>query len=451
MPPKKRRRKANPAPSHAPPAPAPALTVSLGPLQQLPRELCALICEWLPQNDLIAAALISRTFRREAQRQIFRTVDLRGNRAPWLWRWCIAINRTKYLAPYVRALYLDLPIPRRFELSTAPDANRLLRALRKCSLVRDYRIAVDWASGYWDMGRADEWSGGSWMLAEARFRVTTFQSAYLFRGELAKQLLTQPELKILDLPTITLGKTQQFRLLNDAKVLPKLIALGVDGTVPPENLPRSRRLERIQLHLNAAVHLDHRWFTILGRYSASLTTLVLVHCHFAQAILVVIPSLTFSLPHLVHLAITDNFEDVYKNSSSQEDWEQAIFAQYDVSALSMPATLCKFDRLETLVLYTYGARPSVFRNYRDVKNMTAPFTPALCAFAHITMAANEHLRRMHLGAFDLTLAPKVLSATEIYRSSICEVTYSLSRERGAFSEKHGRGFEFDKVSRFWDP
>ncbi|KAF7305698.1 F-box domain-containing protein [Mycena chlorophos] len=453
MPPKKRRRKAQPAPAPAPPPPAPAPTAPLGPLQQLPAELCAMICEWLPQNDLIAAARISRTFRREAQRQIFRTVDIRGNRAPWLWRWCIAINRTTYLAPYVRALYLDLPNPHRFDLSTVPDAERLLRALRKCARVKDYRIAVDWSSGYWDMDRASEWSGGQWLLAEARFRVTTFQNAYLFRGELAKQLWRQPELKILDLPTIQLGEKHELRVLDDSKVLPNLIALGVDGTVPPENLPRSRRLERIQLHLHHVVHLiDHRYLTILARFSASLTTLALVHFNFVRAI-IVMPSLAVSLPHLVHLAITDEFEDKFKNSSIQEKWEGMMFAQYEVSAMTILPALRKFDRLETLVLHTYGARPSVFRDY--VANRTPPFIPSMRAFALNLMAGNAHLRQVHLGSFDLALAPKVLRAKEIYRLKICEVTFSLLRRivegRNVFAGQAGRGFKFDEVSRFWDP
>nr|GAT49426.1 predicted protein [Mycena chlorophos] len=302
----------------------------------------------------------------------------------------------------------------------------------------------------------------------ARFRVTTLQNAYLFRPELAKQLWRQPELKILDLPTIRFGEEDEFRVLDDSKVLPKLIALGVDATVPPENLPRSRRLEnsvgigtvavgygaptntpQIGLECRAMNHscspADVMYLrtspyrtpyrTVAGlappyriRFSASLTTLTLVHLQFMRAIFAM-PLLAVSLPHLVHLAITDEFEDAFKNTSSQEQWEKSMFPQYEASALPILHALPGFDRLETLVLYTYGARPSVFRDYTI--NLTPPLTLAMPAraFAFLLMAKNAHLRRVHLGVFDLAfkLAPKVLMVKEIYRSRICEATYSLWR------------------------
>nr|GAT58336.1 predicted protein [Mycena chlorophos] len=436
MPPKKRRAKPKPAPTRVSPHVS-AQNAPVGPLQELPPEICSMVCGFLPQHDLAIAARISRTFRREAQRQLFHTVDLTGERAVWLWRWCIAINWTTFLAPYVRALYVEVPDADRFRLEMAPDADRFLRALRKCTKVIDYRLTKVSGEAPYNCGLDCQW-----LLSEGRFRLTTLRNAYLTDSELTPVLARQQsDIRILDLPALRLGSDwNSFPV--PAGGLPHLVALGLDGTRAPRLLPAGRRLRRMQLYGDFDVDLDHGYLTILGRFSDSMTALSLVHFKLFQ-LSKSLASLAEFLPNLVHLALNDVSKKDYLAI-----WARHMFPQSNAaSAQPILDGIHLFHRLETLVLYTYHTAPRVFRDYSGDMQ-----TPSMRAFGSSLLARNPRLQQIHLGVFDLALAPKVLSPEELRRTRVCEVTCSLRRGNtaGEILVEDGIGFEFDRVSGFWD-
>ncbi|KAF7305728.1 F-box domain-containing protein [Mycena chlorophos] len=428
MPPKKRRAKPKPAPARVSP-PASAQNAPVGPLQELPPEICSMAgsADFFPDTTWpLPPGFLAHSDERH------RDNSSTPSTSP--------ANALRGSGVGVSPLTGRPSSPHTFRLEMAPDADRFLRALRKCTKVTDYRLTKVSGEAPYNCGLDCQW-----LLSEGRFRLTTLRNAYLTDSELTPVLARQQSnIRILDLPALRLGSNwHSFPV--PAAGLPHLIALGLDGTTAPRFLPAARRLRRMQLYGDFDVDLDHEYLTVLGRFSDSLTTLSLVHFKLTRLAKSFAPLAEF-LPHLVHLALNDVSK---KADLAGNIWPRYMVTQRDGSAQPILEGIHLFHRLETLVLYTYHATPRVFRDYSS----DAPtLTPSMRAFGSSLLARNPHLRQVHLGVFDLALAPKVLSPAEIHRTRVCEVTCSLRRGNtaGKILVEDGIGFEFDRVSGFWD-
>ncbi|KAJ7699271.1 hypothetical protein B0H17DRAFT_1049319 [Mycena rosella] len=78
-------------------------------LLQLPPEICAHVCADVERADLVTLCTISRVFRDQAQRLMYRAVDLQDCAPQDLRSWCLAVTRHPQLAERVHKLILSFP------------------------------------------------------------------------------------------------------------------------------------------------------------------------------------------------------------------------------------------------------------------------------------------------------------------------------------------------------
>src|ERR1700761_4956450 len=253
----------------------------------LPPEICANICEELGQKDRITLCRTSRLLGDQAQRLIYRTVDLRCCTARALRSWCLAVTRHSELAERVHALYLDLPT----DLASSSDLGKIARALSRCLDIKELSIYPENSGPF-----GERWEGRSirgWLITKCPFRLTKFSHSYFKNAFLSEFWTPQSDIRVLAIPTCT----EKFPCYDDQ--LPNLIALAV-GDV--RSLPIGRALQRIQLRWSRYSAQELAELSDLGRYSATLTTLNLVQISMTQHIstLQIFDTVVHGLPGLLH-------------------------------------------------------------------------------------------------------------------------------------------------------
>ncbi|KAF7311822.1 hypothetical protein MIND_00192700 [Mycena indigotica] len=351
-------------------------------LLHLPPEICALICAVVEPKTLFALARVSRTFRDEAQRLIFQSVDLRDS-GKALAGWCRAVSRNARLGGYVRRF----TISSREVVAGSDDPARVARALKKCTGLQ--RLAT-------------------WVIDHVSFRLTHFSNSH-FRFAFLRQFFNrQTDIRVLSLPMMPVGLLDGAFPCSDDQ-LPKLIALEVPSTdlLPTEPRP----LQRIQLRLTH--QYIPRDLTRLQLFAATLTSLSI------SEVAVISLEETFAaiaqaVPHLQHLALTENLVPYFDESDEQ-------FRRTEVQPAPR-AALPRLRQLKTLVLYPLLEPERVAELFLEI----AP-----------------GLKTVTIGAY---------AGSPRWRLVAAETTCTLTRGEGsaAHTVKIGNGYDFNAVSQFWD-
>ncbi|KAJ7122014.1 hypothetical protein C8R43DRAFT_1136290 [Mycena crocata] len=370
-------------------------------LLHLPPEICAIVCEDVDRADLVALCTISRLFRDQAQRIIYRTANLKQDNPQALKSWCLAVTRHPQLAERVHSLVLDLP----YDLVFTSDAPKLVKALSRCVNLKALNVQGP---------HSDVIQG--WIISKSPFRLTKFANSYFRNSFLSEFWKAQSEIRVLSLPRCG----DIFPCYEDQ--LPNLTALEVDSL---RALPRGRLLQRIQLDLRKDSGHALQKLPDLVRYSATLTTLNILQT-WPQVLttLVTVQTIARNLPSLVHLGMA---EDIFDEP-------------FDPFTCTSPiSALVKLTRLETFILLSH--------------HITAFHEPALNGIYRLDTPD-------HLHAFGLALiiaCPKLQQAVvgahvfgPTHEQHGAELTCTLRRAPDSkICSKNGSGFDFDAVSMFW--
>ncbi|KAJ7502539.1 hypothetical protein B0H11DRAFT_642186 [Mycena galericulata] len=383
---------------------------------QIPPELCAKICEEIGTErvrDLLALCRISRLFRDQAQRLIYRTVNLRHCSSKRLGSWCLAVTRHPQLAQRVHTLSLGL----QSDISLTSDAAKVARALSKCVNLTDLSIFDD-TSGVRKSVTAGESIQG-WIISQCPFRLQKFANSYFKNSFLSQFWTAQSDIRFLSIPYCI----ETFPCRDDQ--LPNLIGVAV-GAISA--LPTERPLERIQLTLlNFRPNLE--LLSALSQYHSTLTTLDLIQPRAGgdNSIFEILAKVALLVPTLLHLGITEG--------SREPD---ATFAE------ECPIqALVQFPRLETFFFYSRSI--TVFEdpilNYHYLLDTSL----GLLDFGLAIIKACTTLRRVIVG-FDDSYPP------HRGRPKNKDLTWTLTRSLGgAVEAESGTHFDFHAVSMFWTP
>ncbi|KAJ7768566.1 hypothetical protein B0H14DRAFT_3895005 [Mycena olivaceomarginata] len=391
-----------------------------GPMQ-LPPEICAKICEDVGRKDLVALCRTSRLFGDQAQRLIYRTVDLSHRTPRALRSWCLAVTRHSQLAERVHALSLGLP----GDLSFSSDAEKIARALSKCVNLKELAIHHDNSGPFGALYESQMSSIQGWIITKCPFRLTKFSNSYFKNSFIAQFWTPQSEIRVLAIPTCT----NNFPVYNDQ--LPNLIALEI-GEV--RALPVDRPLQRIQLRWGRYVAGNLDQLSALGRYSATLTTLNLLQTSVTQRISTrqIFETVARGLPGLLHLGITEIGDSLTPSQVANRFSEDSPIG-----------SLAKFTQLETFVIYCQTV--TGFHDY--ILDRTYEFGDPLNLqiFGLAIMNACPTLRRAELGSH-------ISPATDIWYpgSKKQELACTLTRSSdGDVESVCATRFDFHAVAMFW--
>ncbi|KAJ7282560.1 hypothetical protein C8J57DRAFT_1463224 [Mycena rebaudengoi] len=305
-------------------------------LLALPRETYATICADVDRADLAALCRISRLLRGQAERILYRTVDLPAD-LRLIKSWCLAVTRHSHLGARVHALSLPLPI------SLDPvDAGRVSRALVACNNLKELAVLHF-------PENTPEASIQTWILEEGSYQLTQFANTYFQSGlgvYIEAFLDGQPDLQLLSLPFA-------FDFSYSDALLQNLIAL--DACMPVvEELPATRPLERLQVHCARGDFLDG--LPSLHRYSSTLTTLILVREGFdwGSSTVDIVEAVASAVPGLLHFGISEA-EKLHTFFSMEESPIRALqrFTQLDTFTFRIGRGICFWSETEET---TYNSR-----------------------------------------------------------------------------------------------
>ncbi|KAF8202715.1 hypothetical protein K438DRAFT_1965203 [Mycena galopus ATCC 62051] len=391
-----------------------------GSTAQLPPEICAKICEGLGPKDRVTLCRTSRLFGDQAQRLIYRTVDLSHCTPKALLSWCLAVTRRSELAERVHSLSLGLP----GDLSFSSDVGKIARALSRCVNLKELSVHHDKSGPYGALYESQASSIQGWIITKCNFRLTKFSNSYFKISFISQFWTPQSDIRVLAIPNCT----DKFPLYDDQ--LPHLIALEV-GDV--RSLPVNRALQRIQLRWGRYVAGSLEQLSALSRYSATLTTLNLIQTSVTPVIstLHIFEKVARELPRLLHLGITEM--DKYTRGADRfaED------APLDV--------LAKFTQLQTFVIYC--EKISAFRDLTLAGVYKLDGLPGLEAFGRAVMEACPTLRRADVGARSFSgTNPETWYPAFPRLDLVCTLTRTAT---GDIQSECKTGFDFHAVAMFW--
>ncbi|KAF7317357.1 hypothetical protein HMN09_00472000 [Mycena chlorophos] len=433
MAPRKTRSRAKRAPKKAPHSTsAPPRTSFLA----LPPEICSVICEYLHPTTLVPLCGLSRAFRGEAQRAVFRTVDLRDAPSAALKQWFTVVNAKPWFASYIESLSVRLPPPEKFVLS--PDAQKLAKAIEKCTKLTELAVHVETPSNSFKKAATGI---QTWLISSrnTKFRLKTFANSYLRNDLLGAFWRNQPEIRILSL----VGQNEPIRLWDD--VLPQLVGLEVSHARALPLTPRP--LQRIQIMLWTFA----RDLPPVERFADTLTTLNLLDIDVWTSLPGILDFVAHGLPQLTHLGLAERFWDL--------QYSPDMFHQ---ESTDTPKMILKesLPRLESFILHTYrihtmyddrgggDIRRYAFRGPDSGANMTALEDATLSL-----LSKHPALRRAEMGALDLSACPKVLAYEAVVRRKAeFEMVCACWRDTvpGVVYLESGTGFNFRRASGFWE-
>ncbi|KAJ7466960.1 hypothetical protein FB451DRAFT_1560914 [Mycena latifolia] len=375
--------------------------MAMATLLQLPPEICAKICEDLERADLIRLCRISRLFRDQAQRLMYRTVDLRWCSPQALRSWCLAVTH----------------------------AAKVTRALGKCLHLKELFIYSESSNILYPSPNAIQ----GWIINKAPFRLTKFTNSYFKNSFISQFWSAQSDIQVLSIPCCS----ESFPCYEDQ--LPNLIALEV-ASAPA--LPPDRELQRIQLRLIRSIeHLAQ--LSALSRFSPTLTTLNILQRgvvnHQQISTRDVFQIVAREVPGLLHFGITDGDEASHAPRSRRSAPESIIVEDSPVSALA------KLTRLETFILHSksiLGFNDSALHHRTHKLENQA----GLRAFGMAIMDACPALRRAIVGT--RIFGPRHTSL--LPESSALK--WTLTRTAGGeIRAEYGTTLDFEENSMFWTP
>ncbi|EDR13147.1 uncharacterized protein LACBIDRAFT_322616 [Laccaria bicolor S238N-H82] len=136
----------------------------------LPPEICSLICTspLLSHSDLLALCHVSRSFRAEAERILYTSINLPTPSRRALNSWCTSLVRRPHLGARIHSLSLTMPSQTSLQ---ADDLTRLTHALHLCINLRDLTI-LDGEPPF--LGNAVH----AWVLEGHTFALQKFTNTY---------------------------------------------------------------------------------------------------------------------------------------------------------------------------------------------------------------------------------------------------------------------------------
>ncbi|KAK7062256.1 hypothetical protein R3P38DRAFT_691921 [Favolaschia claudopus] len=367
----------------------------------IPPEICAIICEMVAdRRGLLILCRMSSTFRAQAQRLLYRSIDLSDKPIRNLNAWAAAVSKHAYLAGFVHSLVLRLPDMVSFEASTA---NKLGRALSKCVNLKELRIL---AEGTGSVVAAGHNSFYGWMLNKCSFRLTHFENQYFDEMVIREFWRKQTELLVV-------SSEHNVRAMDpDMGLLPRLIAVN---TYHIENLP-DRPLQRIETRVCNNL-------TPLKQYEATLTTLNLTQIWIDRnfSIGAVIKVVAETLPNLVHLGIIE--------------LDRCRDNIYHPTGVTSKGILQKFTKLQTFCLQLQDTRYFVIQGASDTQHyLTLP--TAVYDLGREIMTVVPTLRRTAI-------------RVKICGTGVCVLT--RSQQEGTIREVPGPWPGIEVFSMFWKP
>ncbi|KAF7322162.1 hypothetical protein MKEN_00740400 [Mycena kentingensis (nom. inval.)] len=337
--------------------------------RECPPEILALICDNLTERAaLFSLCRTSRVLLDNAQRILYRSVDLEGLPIGRVRSWLLAVGQHEHLAESVRSLTLQLPQA----LDLAPkDANAVAAAFKACTNLKELRLLC--------MPNAEPNKGThEWMVDRCTFRLTTFVNSYFaWTPMLSKFLSAQSQIRVLSVPGC--GSIPGHLIAGDAGETPKLPALVAVST-NIESLPANRPLERIET-LYFVTKIER-----LRDYGQTLTTLNLFIWGSFIDVTITVNQMADLCPLLEHLALVETDYGMQVLGGTQE-------------GTPMASVIPKLARLET---FTYIQRNEVLGT--SVAQPSQACTPEdLRRIVKESVEASPKMRRFVLGTTDYCL------------------------------------------------
>ncbi|KAK7062234.1 hypothetical protein R3P38DRAFT_3251570 [Favolaschia claudopus] len=385
----------------------------------IPPEICAIICEMVAdRRGLLILCRMSSTFRAQAQRLLYHSIDLSEKPMRKLNSWAAAVSKHAYLGEFVHSLVLRLPDMVSFEASTA---NKLGRALSKCVNLKELRILSE---GRGSVVGSRHNSFNAWMLNKCSFRLWRFENQYFDDTVLKEFWRKQTELRVLS------TGNDVYSLDPDLEILPQLIAVNSDFMF---NLPGERPLQRIET-------MAHNDLTHLQKFEATLTTLNLTRAHPDKTFPIgaVIKLVAESLPNLVHFGYIeeDRCWDVRVSSIFLALLATHVLQRsYHPHGVTSKAVLQKFTKLQTLLLQLQDTWRFVVEGASDAEHyLTTPTD--VCDLGRDIMAVCPTLRRtaIHIKLFGMGVS-----------------VLTRSQPGETIHEDPGPWHRCETFSMFWDP
>ncbi|KAJ7646564.1 hypothetical protein FB45DRAFT_890786 [Roridomyces roridus] len=390
----------------------------------LPPEICALICEEIGlarKRDLLALCRVSRLFRDQVQRLLYRVIDFSKSGPKRLESWCTAVSRSPQLAERIHTLILELDP----NIALSSNMAKLARALAKCVNLKELTVR-DGSSGRIRTHSVEYPSIQGWVLNTCKFRLTKFDNSFFNTSMLSQFWNVQCDLRLLS--TCHQGDSFPFH----AEQLPNLIGLVVCGM---RALPATRPLERIELYTYPLSTLDHL-VPALVPYSPTLDTLNLLHNLTewdATQTLSIFSHVALAVPDLLHFGFVERLSDVFS-------YLQDVESPADIPFVS----LSKFRRLETFFYYSHNTVEFVDHTTGELYDLSHPAD--LEAFGRLAMNACPTLRRVVV-AYALHKPVSTRAAKPKDPDVVCTVTRGVAGTD--FHVEHGTKFDFSKTSMFW--
>ncbi|KAJ7162249.1 hypothetical protein C8R46DRAFT_1353232 [Mycena filopes] len=361
----------------------------------LPAEICAFIFAELEPSTLFVLCRTCRLFLHQAQRILFRSVDLERGSMRFTKSWCRAVTLHSHLAERVHTL--SLQIPEALQLDPA-DGTKIHAALMRCVNLKRLKVVFERSSL-----NAPRTSSYGWLINNCPFRLTQFTNSYFDNGCIEKFWKAQSELRVL-----SGAPSGSLEFPDDS--LPNLIAVKVNEMRRP---PAGRPLQRIEAGF--AYHQD---YSPLAQYSRTLTTLNLVR-QWSDRNVTLFNTITLIaelLPGLVNLGITE----INRRRP-----------HYVMVESNLDKPLKKFRRLETFVLLLRNTTRVESDRYYDLAE-----EDHLRDFGCTIMEASATLHRTVVGS---------------HFQADQEITCILTRgPDGSIHCEKGIKFDFDTMSMFWE-
>ncbi|KAJ7646659.1 hypothetical protein FB45DRAFT_780977 [Roridomyces roridus] len=255
-------------------------------LLSLPPEISSIICEHV-DTSLAPLCRISHSFRDQAQRIMYRSVDLRDCSMRLVKSWCLAVARNQHLADRIWALILQLP-----STLEPKEAELLSRAFARCVNLK--RLAVHHMPG-----STPETNKQSWIL-EGPFHLERLFNTYFSLGNGTFAFFDQQtDIRVLSLPWAVPNTT-----FGDLQ-LPNLIALDapLDVVCRLAEAKTGRPLERIQIHQDRLAYV----LSSMSRFASTLKTFTIVREGriIGSGTIGVVDQVLKVFPHLQHFGICE--------------------------------------------------------------------------------------------------------------------------------------------------
>ncbi|KAK7054016.1 hypothetical protein R3P38DRAFT_2683516 [Favolaschia claudopus] len=331
------------------------------------------------KHDLLSLCRISSAFRSQAERLIYRSVDLREPDGDSMWRlklWAEAASKHAYLAEYVHSLILQLPIS--FEPSIA---SKLTRALAQSVHLKELRIL-----GPRESSRYNFFQGS--IINKCSFRLTKFENRYFDDKLILEFWRNQTEILLLN------TDRDICALDPESDLLPNLIAVKTNNV---KDLPAGRALQRVEISTMAHI-------SPLKQYEASLTTLNLRQKHWQYQWLrqpqelvldALVRAVADIVPNLLHLGILD---------------EQKHLHDFHRSSISS-SSLQRLNKLESFILQMPDVRHFTVLGVNQIPHFMGE-SGGLFSAGRDMMAACPTLRRVALATNAVQVHGAVLTRSQ---------------------------------------